>query len=685
MTLIPRYLIGLNGLPASGGTFRLPHGAIYFRFRQHAEGFNGHGYFTSGLVDIAVREAACSVQQNHAKLNKGLKSYEYRQHVKATGTLAENAIQHPMTMAAVNIYEVGPRDGLQNIHTSIPADVKIELIKRLQHVGLHRIELTSAVNPRAVPQLRDCQQVMSSPVVQKLLQSQSQLRLPVLVPNIKGLGVAVEHGIREIAVFVSATEEFSKANINCSVAEGLQRAKKTAFAAKSHGLSVRGYVSCIFTDPYTGPTAPNLVYDTVKALVDMGCYQISLGDTLGVGTPSHVRKLLDYLFSQGIKPDMLAGHFHDTYGQALANVWEAYQLGIRTFDTSVGGLGGCPFAPGAQGNVATEDVAYLFQQAGIETGIDLDGLVKIGSWISQYLKKDNNSRAGSAIASKSHAKKAPKLNMKWSEVQRMHHVLVFKAGANGKIVLNEPKKGNTLSLPLVAELRQAFLDLEADDNIARIVITAKGKYFCTGMDLSEGDGPFGGDSEAKFNSLLELFDLIDKSSKVTIACINGPAFGGGIGLAFSCDLRISVESASFTLSEVKLGLCPAIISKYVVREWGVPRTRKAMLTARPIPASELHTSGAIHTMAHTLSDLESELDGLLHQLRRSSPGGSRMSKELVRVGWASPNTATQQISIATLFKAMMQPDAESVFGVSEFRKKRVADWDARSSAVKAKL
>ncbi|KAM0542964.1 hypothetical protein ACHAPJ_012570 [Fusarium lateritium] len=526
---------------------------------------------------------------------------------------------------------------------------------------------------------------MSSPIVQKLLQSEPQLRLPVLVPNIKGLDVAIEHGIGEIAVFVSATEGFSKANINCSVSEGLQRAKEVASAAKSHGLSVRGYVSCIFADPYTGPTALNLVYDTVKALIDMGCYQISLGDTLGVGTPSHVRKLLDYLFLQGIKPDMLAGHFHDTYGQALANVWEAYQLGIRTFDSSVGGLGGCPFAPGAQGNVATEDLAYLFKEAGIETGIDLDSLAKTGSWISRYLKKDNNSRAGSAIASKSLSKKAPHLNMKWSEVQKMHHVLILRAGANGKIILNEPKKGNTLSLPLVSELRRAFLDLEADDTIARIVITAKGKYFCTGMDLSEGEGPFGADSEAKFNALLELFDLIEKSSKVTIACINGPAFGGGIGLAFSCDLRVAVESASFTLSEVKLGLCPAIISKYVVREWGVPRTREAMLTARTIPASELHASGAIHKVAHTLSDLEPELDPLLQQLRRSSPGGSRMSKELVRVGWASPDTATQQDDVAMLFKAMMQPDAESVFGVSEFRKKQAVDWDARTNIVKAKL
>ncbi|KAH7354815.1 3-hydroxymethyl-3-methylglutaryl-CoA lyase [Rhexocercosporidium sp. MPI-PUGE-AT-0058] len=606
-------------------------------------------------------------------------------------------------MVAVNIVEVGPRDGLQNIPTAVPFEMKLDLLKRLKDAGLQSIELTSAVSPKAIPQLRDCRQVMSSPLIQDTLRNRPEIRLPVLVPNSKGLQVAIEQGIKEIAVFVSATEGFSRANINCSVAEGLQRAKEVATAAKLNGLAVRGsinssrcrqltpisYVSCIFADPYTGPTSPSTVYDAVKALADMGCYQISLGDTLGVGVPAQVRGLLKFLFSRGVDPRLIAGHFHDTYGQALANIWEAYQQGVRTFDSSVGGLGGCPFAAGAKGNVATEDVVYMFHQAGIDTGVDLDQLVSIGSWISQSLKKHNDSRAGAALVAKSSKPRSstnPTQRMKWTPVAHsLEHVIVYRFGANGKIVLNEPQKGNALSLSLISELDRAFRELEADDSIARIIITATGKYFCTGMDLLGGNGTSGSHSKAIFNALGALFKTIDASSKVTVACINGPAFGGGIGLAFSCDLRVSLHSAAFTLSEVRLGLCPAVISKYVLREWGPALTREAMLTGRIVTSQELKNQGIISMLSSTQEGLEEDLEQMLGRLRYASPGGSRMSKELVKVGWKSPDSLVQEETIGRLFEAMMQPDAESALGIAEFRKKRSVDWDQRLDAAKAKL
>jgi hydroxymethylglutaryl-CoA lyase len=431
------------------------------------------------------------------------------------------------------------------------------------------------------------------------------------------------------------------------------------------------------------------VYDAVKALIDMGCYQISLGDTLGVGVPAQVCSLLKFLFARGIDPCIIAGHFHDTYGQALANIWEAYQQGVRTFDSSVGGLGGCPFAPGAKGNVATEDVVYAFHQAGIDTGIDLDQVVSIGSWISQFLKKQNDSRAGAALIAKSikiRSNANPAQRMKWTSLpHNLEHVLVYKSGANGKIVLNQPRKGNTLSLSLISDLHHAFREFEADNSISRIIITAMGKYFCAGMDLTGDIGTSGSHSKTMFDALRALFKTIDSSSKVTIACINGPAFGGGIGLAFSCDLRVSLDSATFTLSEVKLGLCPAVISKYVLREWGSALAREAMLTARPVTSQELKSHGIISVLSSTQNDLEADLEQFLGQLRYMSPGGSCMSKELVKTGWTGPGSPAQEETIARLFEAMMLPDAESAFGIAEFRNKRTVDWDQRLDAMKAKL
>ncbi|KAL4807215.1 hypothetical protein BDV18DRAFT_168229 [Aspergillus unguis] len=580
---------------------------------------------------------------------------------------------------AVRIVEVGPRDGLQNIRQSINSATKLELIRRLHDTGLQTIELTSFVSPRAIPQLADAQAVVQTPAIQALLKNPG-LRLPVLVPNIKGLERAVNNNVKEVAVFISATEGFSKANINCTVDEGLQRARQVAARAASAGISVRGYVSCIFADPYDGPTDPSAVLRCTKALLDAGCYEVSLGDTLGIGTPAEVRRLVMYLRDNGVPLEKLAGHFHDTYGGAVANVWEAYQCGIRVFDSSVAGLGGCPFAPGAKGNVASEDLVYMFQRSGVHTGVDLSKLVETGEWISRKLSLPNSSRAGAALSTKQKkqaGQSAPSLS--WKSVQETEGLQLFRSGVNLRINLNRPKNGNALTAAMIQDITKAVTDAGRDSSISRIILTGNGKFFCTGMDLGKGSTAVGqGDSssDAQFNRLTNLFEAIDQSPKVTIACLNGPAFGGGVGLAFACDLRYAVKSASVTLSEVKLGLCAATISKYVIREWGIAFAREAMLSARPVPAAELKARGLVSELADSVEALPCLLDNALNRFKIASPEASRMSKELVRLAWAHGGKEEQARGIRGLFEEMMRPDGEGSYGVTEFQAKRPMDWDA---------
>ncbi|KAF7162831.1 hypothetical protein CNMCM5623_007953 [Aspergillus felis] len=593
----------------------------------------------------------------------------------------------PSTSPAVRIVEVGPRDGLQNISTPIPTATKLELIYRLEKAGLQTIELTSVVSPKRIPQLADCRDLLQHPSVQDLAKD-PKLRLPVLVPNLKGLEIARSSGVKEIAVFISATEGFSRANINCTVEQGLERAKEVAFQAIEAGLAVRGYVSCIFADPYDGPTPPAAVLRCVRALLDAGCYEVSLGDTLGVGSPARVRTLIQCLTDAGVPISSLAGHFHDTYGQAVANVWEAYTCGVRVFDSSVAGLGGCPFAPGARGNVATEDVAYMFQDAGVETGIDLSSLVETGVWITKQLSGSSSSRAGVALAGKAaktarptkvQSRRQSSPTLRWTLAIDANGIQLYRNGANLKIVLNRPRNGNALTAAMIAELKSAVVNASSDPTVSRIIITGSGKFFCTGMDLGKGSSPVaqgGSSSEAQFTRLTELFDVIDRCPKVTIACLNGPAFGGGVGLAFACDIRLCVQSATVTLSEGKLGLCPATISKYVIREWGVAFAREAMLSARPVKPEQLHSLGLVAEMAENVEDLHQRLDALLVRLRHVSPDASRMSKELVKLAWAHAGTEQQAEGIKALFYEMMRPDGDGAHGVREFQSGRKVDWDA---------
>ncbi|KAJ4983156.1 3-hydroxymethyl-3-methylglutaryl-CoA lyase [Stagonosporopsis vannaccii] len=592
----------------------------------------------------------------------------------------------------VRIVEVGPRDGLQNICKPVPTRTKVSLIQQLHSAGMRNIEVTSAVSPRAVPQLADYQEVLSNGVIKDLIRK-DDLRLPVLVPNKKGLDLAMRLGIKEVAVFVSASEGFSRANTRCSVNEGLARAREVVSSALGAKMQVRGYISCIFHDPYDGPTPEAAVLHGVQKLLEMGCYEVSLGDTVGIGAAADVQRLLRFLFDHGIPAEKLAGHFHDTYGQAVSNVWTAYELGLRTFDSSVAGLGGCPFAPGAKGNVASEDLVYLFERAGVQTGIDLRKLVLTGSWISAQLGKENSSRVGAALGRK-YGSTIPSATLtkplgKWSSVtwsptaNQVDGLQILRSGPNIKIILDRPKNGNSLTVSMITNLTEFFTRIATDNTISRILLTANGKFFCTGMDLGKDTAVARSASASteQYIRLTRLFDTIDALPQVTIAAINGPAFGGGTGLAFACDIRIGVEDATFTLSEVKLGLCAATISKYVLREWGTAFTREAMLTARPVNVSELRSLGIISKAVTGQDALSAAADALLQNLKRCAPKASALSKNLIRAGQKQEGGKTQAEIIKQAFEEMMEPGGESEFGLREFQAgRRDVDWDAYAMA-----
>jgi hydroxymethylglutaryl-CoA lyase len=431
----------------------------------------------------------------------------------------------------------------------------------------------------------------------------------------------------------------------------------------------------------------------------MGCYEISLGDTLGVGTASKVRQLITYLVKEGIPIEALAGHFHDTYGQAVGNVWQAYQCGVRVFDSSVGGLGGCPFAPGAKGNVATEDLVYMFEQSGVHTGVDLLKLAKIGSWISEQLSKQNDSRAGAAMLAKQKSlaqiatasdTQLPAPTLLWKLESSEGGLEISRAGVNLKLVLNRPKNGNALTSSMISKLTEVFEDAKDDKSVSRIVITGNGKFFCTGMDLSKTSSPVaqgGSASKSQFDRLTRLFEAIDNAPQVTISSMNGPAFGGGVGLAFACDIRFAVRTAAVTLSEVKLGLCPATISKYVIREWGQAFTREAMLSARRILPPELKALGVIAHIASDNVQLDKAVDGYVAGLAIAAPNASKMSKELVRLDFVDAGGDRQARGIERLFEEMMQPDAEGAWGLKQFQAgNKILNWDERRLGdMKAKL
>ena len=295
--------------------------------------------------------------------------------------------------ASVRIVEVGPRDGLQNEKQAIDTSTKVALVEQLADAGIANIETGSFVNPKWVPQMAGSEEVFTD------IKRKSGVTYAALTPNLKGFERA--HGVNasEVAVFVAASEAFSQKNTNCSIAESLERVQELMSAAQAANVPVRGYVSCVVGCPYEGDIDPEKVAEVSQALIAQGCYEVSLGDTIGVGTPASISRMLETVLAR-VPADKLAVHLHDTYGQALANIYASLALGIAVVDSSVAGLGGCPYAKGASGNVATEDVVYLLDGLGIEHGVDMDKLVDAGDFICRTLGRDNGSKVALATLNK---------------------------------------------------------------------------------------------------------------------------------------------------------------------------------------------------------------------------------------------------------------------------------------------
>jgi hydroxymethylglutaryl-CoA lyase len=295
--------------------------------------------------------------------------------------------------AQVKIVEVGPRDGLQNEAVTVPAEIKVQLVEKLADAGLPVIEVGAFVSPKWVPQMATSSDVF------RQIDKRDGISYPMLVPNLKGLELAHAAGVQEIALFAATTESFSQKNTNCSIAESIDRFTAVIDAALRLDIKVRGYISCVLGCPYEGEVSMDTVLMLAEKMFERGCYEVSLGDTIGVGTAGQAQALVDKL-AHHVPVQQLAAHFHDTYGQALANIHAVLQSGISVIDSSVAGLGGCPYAKGATGNVATEDVVYMLQGMGIETGVDMDKLLEAGRFISDFLGREPVSRAATALLRK---------------------------------------------------------------------------------------------------------------------------------------------------------------------------------------------------------------------------------------------------------------------------------------------
>jgi hydroxymethylglutaryl-CoA lyase len=419
----------------------------------------------------------------------------------------------------------------------------------------------------------------------------------------------------------------------------------------------------------------------------MGCYEVGLGDTLGVGSAADTEKLLKVLLTE-IPAEKLAGHYHDTYGQAVANVIKSYDMGLRAFDSSVAGLGGCPYAKGATGNVATEDVVYMFERAGVSTGIDLPQLSKVGDWISRKVNQKNGSRAGSALVAKATPKatnasskedmETPKLQ--WKVESDDGEMRVSRAGNVVKVTLTRTRNGNALSSSMVEGITGLFHSLAKDTSVFHIILDAEGKFFCTGMDLSSSGSSASGDHKVideYYDKVEALFASIMNSPQTTIAVVDGLCYGGGVGLAFACDVRLVSPKARFTMTEIKLGLAPATISRHIVRELGIPFSREAMLSGRELKPEELKSLGAIHGIAASEDSLETLTNEYLLRLQNCAPRAATAIKELVRLGWTDPGGSGQTRYIKKVFEEMMVPGSEGEHGTSQFRKKiKTVDWAA---------
>ncbi|XP_042490304.1 hydroxymethylglutaryl-CoA lyase, mitochondrial-like [Macadamia integrifolia] len=357
------------------------------------ETFPGRRQTREGLRGDSLKRRTLSLGRTHRVFGGGCDSYvpdrNYCSECSNDGVKGITSKLLHGIPSYVKIVEVAPRDGLQNEKNMVPTAVKIELIQRLVSSGLPVVEATSFVSPKWVPQLADAKDVMAG------IRNVEGARLPVLTPNLKGFEAAVAAGVKEVAIFASASESFSKSNINCSIEDSLERYRAVVNAAKKLSIPVRGYVSCVVGCPVEGPIPPSNVAYVAKELFDMGCFEISLGDTIGVGTPGSVVPMLEAVMAV-VPVEKLAVHFHDTYGQSLSNILVSLQMGINIVDSSVAGLGGCPYAKGASGNVATEDVIYMLNGLGVKTNVDLGKLTSAGEFICKHLGRTSGSKAATA-------------------------------------------------------------------------------------------------------------------------------------------------------------------------------------------------------------------------------------------------------------------------------------------------
>jgi hydroxymethylglutaryl-CoA lyase len=417
----------------------------------------------------------------------------------------------------------------------------------------------------------------------------------------------------------------------------------------------------------------------------MGCYEVSLGDTTGVGTPAKTATLIGYLVQNGVPVDRLAGHFHDTYGKGAANVIQAYLCGVRAFDSSVAGLGGCPFAPGAKGNVATEDLVYMFQNAGVDTGINLSRLIDTSRWISQRLGPSHTTHIGRALASKRGAQRlsrrqhAEKSELLWLPVKETDCLQTFRSGDNVRIVLNRPRNGNALTRPVISELTAIVTTLNKDPSVSRIVLTGSGKYFCSGFEREEAyisrTRRRDMTKVAQFGHLMTLFAAIDESPKLFVACINGPAVGAGAGLAFACHFRIMIRSATVTLRETKPNMFAAIVSRYVTREWDLAFARDAILSARSISGVELSTLGLVTELVDGPKDMQPALDDLLLRLDESASETTELFRKLGRIDWSNLGEGRRRSSTATPEERVVDPDPDANFSCRGTKQEQPCDGD----------
>lgn len=418
----------------------------------------------------------------------------------------------------------------------------------------------------------------------------------------------------------------------------------------------------------------------------MGCYEVGLGDTLGVGTVFDTERLLRILLSE-IPPEKLAGHYHDTYGQAVSNIAKSYEMGLRAFDSSVAGLGGCPYAKGATGNVATEDVVYMFDGAGVPTGIDLKQLADVGDWISKTVNVRNGSRAGAAIVAKRQSETSVSTASKtssdpnrldWKVLTDDGEHRVSRAGTAVKITLTRSNNGNALTNSMMDSITNLLRSLAKDPTVFHIVLEAEGKFFCTGMDLSASGSTASNDTKAKeeyYQKVEDLFSAVMNAPQTTIAVIQGQCFGGGVGLAFACDVRLVSTNTRFTMTEIKLGLSPATISRHIVRELGISFAREAMLSGRTLYPDELRSIGAVHGIAKSTEELQTLAAEYLSRLRNCAPRAATAIKELVRLGWTDPGGSEQTKFIKKVFAEMVEVGSEGEYGMAQFRKKnRNIDW-----------